>query len=282
MTVSIAVLGAGGKMGTRVTRSLLGDEEFDVRHVEAGDAGRARLRESGVDAVALREGLDGAQIVLFAVPDRIVRQVAAEVVPLLDPGASMLFLDPAACAADRIPHRDDVNCYVMHPTHPPLYSLLAENDPSARRDFWGGGDAQQAIVFATAWGDDGAGADHVERVATRIFRPISRSHRITVDQMAMLEPALTETLTNGCVAVIREGMERVIAAGVPEAATRDFLMGHLQIGIAILFEELDWRLSDGAQQALDASRSQIFREDWYRVLEPEAIAASVRAITGGD
>ena len=280
--VSIAVLGAGGKMGTRVTQSLLGDPEFDVRHIEAGDAGRDRLRASGIEPMELVDGLRGAEIVLFAVPDRIVRGVAADVVPLLDPGASMLFLDPAACAANRIPRRDDVNCYVMHPTHPPLYSLLAEADPPARRDFWGGGQAEQALVFATAWGDDAGVADHVEGVATRIFRPISRSHRITVDQMAMLEPALTETLTNGCIAVIREGMERVIAAGVPEAATRDFLMGHLQIGIAIIFEELDWRLSDGAQQALDASRTQIFKDDWYRVLEPDAVQASVRAITGGD
>ena len=69
--------------------------------------------------------------------------------------------------------------------------------------------------------------------------------------MALLEPALTETLTNGCIAVIREGMERVVAAGVPEEATRTFLMGHLQIGIALIFEQFDWRLSEGAQLALD-------------------------------
>jgi D-apionate oxidoisomerase len=115
-----------------------------------------------------------------------------------------------------------------------------------------------------------------------MFAPVIRSHRITVDQMAMLEPALSETLTNGCVALIREGMERVVAAGVPEAATRDFLMGHFQIGIAIIFEQLNWRLSEGAQLALQQSKAALFKDDWYRIFDREAVLASVRQITGGD
>jgi D-apionate oxidoisomerase len=202
-------------------------------------------------------------------------------VPKLDSGTSMLFLDPAAVAADRIPHREDVNCYVTHPTHPPLYSLLEEESADARRDYWGGGLARQAVVFAVGWGSEGP-AQQVERLAMDMFAPVLRSHRISVDQMAMLEPALSETLTNGCVALIREGMERVIAAGVPEAATRDFLMGHLQIGIAIIFEQLNWRLSEGAQLALRQAKCALFKDDWHRIFDPESVLASVRQITGGD
>ncbi len=269
-------------MGGRIARSLIGNPGFEVRYIEPGEAGRARLAELGVAPSELDTGLAGADLVIFAVPDRISRQVAAEVFPKLDPGTSVLYLDPAAVAAGRVPKRDDVNVYVMHPTHPPLYSLLAEDEPDARRDFWGGGLAEQAIVFAVAWGDGGAGADRIEAAAREIFAPVSRSHRITVAQMALLEPALTETLTNGCVAVIHEGLERVVAAGVPEAAARDFLMGHLQIGIALIFGELDWKLSDGAQLALDNSRSQLFKEDWHAIFEPDRVMASVREITGGD
>jgi hypothetical protein len=162
-----------------------------------------------------------------------------------------------------------------------LYSLLEEESPEARRDYWGGGLARQALVFAIGWGDQGR-AQTVERLAMDMFAPVVRSHRITVDQMAMLEPALSETLTNGCVALIREGMERVVAAGVPEAATRDFLMGHLQIGIAIIFEQLNWRLSEGAQLALQQSKGALFKDDWYRIFDPDAVLASVRQITGGD
>jgi hypothetical protein len=269
-------------MGRRITRALLNDTDYIVRHVEPSERGRKLLAGLGVTVTALEPGLSGADIVVFAVPDLIVRTVAAEIVPMLDPGTSMLFLDPAAIAADRIPRRDDINCYVTHPTHPPLYSLLDEGTAEARADYWGGGLARQAIVFAAAWGDQEGTAADAERLAMSMFAPVTRSHRITVDQMAMLEPALSETLTNGCVSLIREGMQHVIEAGVPEEATRDFLMGHLQIGIAIIFEQLDWKLSDGAAMALRQAKGALFRDDWERIFEREAILDSVRQITGGD
>lgn len=278
---TVTILGAGGNMGRRITRSLLGNEDYELRFVEPSQHGAELLAELGVARTELADALPGAEIVIFAVPDKIVRHVADDVIPRLDPGTSILFLDPAAIAADRIPRRADINCFVTHPTHPPLYSLLSEPDAEARKDYWGGGLAEQAIVFATAWGDDGM-ADKVEQLTMTMFRPVSRSHRITVPQMAMLEPALSETLANGCVAVIREGMERVIAMGVPAEAARDFLMGHLQIGIALIFDQLDWKLSDGAQLALQKSRDALFVPDWYAIFEPDAVMASVREITGGE
>ena len=277
----VALLGAGGNMGRRITRSLRDSPQYKLRLIEPGERGRSLIEEAGLHPVGQAEGLAGADVVIFAVPDKVVREVAADVVPRLDPGTSVLFLDPAAVAADRVPRRRDIQCYVTHPTHPPLYSLLAETDPEARRDYWGGGLATQAIVFATAWGDE-EHATLVEDLAVAMFAPISASHRVTVEQMALLEPALTETLTNGCIAVIREGLERVVAAGVPEEAARTFLMGHLQIGIALIFEQFDWRLSEGAQLALARSREQIFRDDWHRIFEPEAVLDSLKQITGGD
>jgi hypothetical protein len=277
----VALLGAGGNMGRRITRSLRDSSQYKLRLIEPGERGRSLIEQEGLRAVGQAEGLAGADVVIFAVPDKIVRDVAADVIPRLDAGTSVLFLDPAAVAADRVPRRADIQCYVTHPTHPPLYSLLAETEPEARRDYWGGGLATQAIVFATAWGDEERAA-LVEDLAVAMFAPISESYRVTVDQMALLEPALTETLTNGCIAVIREGMERVIAAGVPEEAARTFLMGHLQIGIALIFEQFDWRLSEGAQLALARSREQIFRDDWYRIFEPDAVMDSLKQITGGD
>ena len=277
----VTILGAGGNMGRRITRALLENPSYEQRFVEPSPRGRELMAEIGVSPTELEPALAGAEVVVFAVPDAIVRHVAADVVPKLDSGSSMLFLDPAAVAAERIPRREDVDCFVTHPTHPMLYSLLEEESPEARRDYWGGGLARQALVFAVGWGDEGR-AETVEQLAMDMFAPVIRSHRITVDQMAMLEPALSETLTNGCVALIREGMERVVAAGVPEAATRDFLMGHLQIGIAIIFEQLNWRLSEGAQLALQQSKGALFKDDWYRIFDREAVLASVRQITGGD
>ena len=151
--MQVAILGAGGNMGRRISGALQGDDSYKLRLIEPGERGRGLLAEMGLSVVDPEPGLEGAEVVIFAVPDFIVRDVAADIVPKLDRGTSMLFLDPAAIAADRIPHRSDINCYVTHPTHPPLYSLLSETEPEARADYWGGGLARQAIVFAVAWGD---------------------------------------------------------------------------------------------------------------------------------
>jgi len=276
----VTILGAGGNMGRRITRALLVRDGYQLRFVEPSPEGQERMAELGVSATDPGEALAAAEIVVFAINDSIVKDVAADVVPRLQRGTSMLFLDPAALAADRIPRREDVNCYVVHPTHPPLYSLLEEESAEARRDFWGGGLARQALVFAIAWGSE-ARAEQAERLAIDMFAPISASHRISVEQMALLEPALSETLTNGCISLIHDGMERVIAAGVPAEATYDFLMGHIQIGLALIFEKLDWKLSEGAQLALQESKQALFREDWYRIFDNEAVLASVRRITEG-
>ncbi len=68
---TIALLGAGGKMGVRLAKNLKGSR-FEVRHVEVSEAGRERLRsegglacmdqamrETGVDE-ALRQRLNGS------------------------------------------------------------------------------------------------------------------------------------------------------------------------------------------------------------------------------
>jgi hypothetical protein len=276
----VTILGAGGNMGRRIAGPLRSNDGYSLAFVEPGQPGRDRLTELGVEVSELEPALSSADVVVFAVPDKIVRVVAADVIPRLDRGTRVLFLDPAAIAAGRIPHREDISCFVTHPTHPPLYSLMNEERPEARRDYWGGGIAHQALVFATAWGSD-ADADLVQQVATDMFAPISACHKITVDQMAMLEPALSETLTNGCISLIHEGLQRVIDAGVPEAAARDFCMGHLQIGIALIFGQLDWQLSEGAAMALSKAKDSLFRPDWDEIFSPEAILTSVREITGG-
>ena len=280
MTV-VTILGAGGKMGNRITKPLLETKKYQLRFVEKSEAGQARIREAGLQVMDLDEALKGTDVVIFTTPDALVRQISDEVVPKLDPGTKILFLDPAAIAASRVKKREDISCFVCHPTHPPVFSLLGETDAAARRDYWGGGLATQALVFAIAWGTEEE-ADLVETIATEMFAPISASHRITVDQMALLEPALSETLINGCVEVITQGLQKVIDLGVPEAAARDFCMGHLQISIALLFEELNWKLSDGALMALKHAQGSLFRDDWAAIFEPENVLASVKQITGGD
>lgn len=274
----VTLVGAAGKMGGRVRNSLRGDDGYELVLVEASPTGRERLEAEGWRVSEPQAAYAGAELVVLAVPDRVVAEVAEAVVPLLDPGAILVCLDPAGAHAGRLPRRDDISCVVTHPTHPPLYDLLEEEDPAARRDFWGGGVARQSIVNALAWGEETA-YDRAEELSRRIFRPILRSHRVTLEQLALLEPAMAETVGITCVAVMREALDEVVRRGVPEQAATDFMLGHIQIGVALLFDRLDWRISEGAQRAVDEAMESVFRDDWKRVFEPAEVLASVERIT---
>lgn len=278
--IRIAIIGAGGNMGMRLCRSLQGDDSYDVRPVESAAGGRARLATLGLGAMEETEALEEADVAVMAVPDTVVGQIVEEVQRRLPDGAILMCLDPAAAHAGRIPRRDGVSLFVTHPTHPPLYDLLAEEDPAARRDFWGGGLARQSLVNALVHGPETDYA-RAEAVACRIFAPVLRSHRVTLEQMALLEPAMAETVAITCIAVMRETLDEVVARGVDHQAARDFMLGHIQIGVALLFDELDWKLSAGAQAAVDHARQRLFRDDWKGVLEPGDVLDSVRRISGG-
>lgn len=280
--VAVTIMGAGGNMGRRVTRGLNAVAgRYELRFVEPSERGQQLiLEEFGNTHTPVEEAVDGSDVVVLAVPDRIVGSIAEDLIPRLEPDTSVLSLDPAAAHAGRIPHRDDISVFAVHPTHPPLYDLLREEDPAARRDFWGGGLAHQAMVIAQAWGDD-APYDMVEQLAKDMFAPISRSHRITIDQMVLLEPAMSESVTNACLELMKQTRERVKAMGVPSGAVDDFFMGHLQIGISLIFDELDWKLSEGAVKAAHEAQTVLFKDDWHRILDPEEVARSTRSITGG-
>jgi hypothetical protein len=273
-------MGAGGAMGRRVTRGLREiPGAYELRFVEVSSDGIARMREEfGTEATEQSEAVKGAQTVVLATPDRLVAKVTASLIPQLDAGTNLLTLDPAALHAERVPRRADVNVFACHPTHPPLYWLLEEETLEARKDYWGSGKARQALVIAQAWGDPTT-FDVVQSVAEDMFAPIVRSHRITVDQMALLEPAMSESVTNACVALLKNTRERVIETGVPEQAADDFFWGHFQIAIALIFEQLDWRMSAGAEMAMREAQSVLFKDDWHRILQPDAVLESTRSIT---
>ena len=71
----IVLLGAGGKMGMRLTSNLL-QTDYAVRPVEISERGREALAARGVTALPLGEALPGAEAVILAVPDNRIGQVA--------------------------------------------------------------------------------------------------------------------------------------------------------------------------------------------------------------
>lgn len=278
MTTKLAVFGAAGSMGTRITETLKDDPNYKLLCVEADEAGQARLREKGIVPVSQKDAVGEADIVIFAVPDTVVGSLAREIVPSLKSGAMAVCLDPAAPYAGELPEREDISYFVTHPAHPPIFN--DETDPEARRDFFGSGKAKQAIVNALMQGPEEDYAKG-EEIAKKLWGPVLRSHRVTVEQMAMLEPVLSETVTATCLTVIREAMDEAVKRGVPAEAARDFVLGHINVELAILFDELDWELSAGAQKAVEEAKQDIFQPDWRKVFEPENMRESVAGITGG-
>lgn len=281
MTVTLALMGAGGKMGCRITDQLKDHPDYRMRYVEPSEAGRERLADRGVSATTVAEALDGADVVVMAVPDSLMRTVCEDVVPDLDDGAMVVLLDPAAAYADVLPEREGVSYFVSHPCHPPVFN--DETDPEAQADLFGGqGLAEQDIVCALHRGSE---ADYArgEAVARDVYAPVNEAYRVTTEQMAILEPALVETLLATCLTVVREGFDRAVEMGVPEEAARSFLLGHIRIETAIIMGLTDFPLSDAALEAVEEATPRVFRDDWKEnVFAVESVRESAEDIATTD
>jgi D-apionate oxidoisomerase len=272
----IVVLGAGGKMGYRVSNNLR-SAPYSVSHVEVSDIGRARLKELGLEAKSAQDVLPDADVVILAIPDNAIGRVTQQLEPLFKQGAILVALDAAAPFAGELPAREDLSIFVAHPCHPPVFN--DETDLEAKRDYFGGLKAKQAIVCALMRGPEAHYA-LAEDISRRMYAPVMRAHRATVDQMAILEPALSETVCATCLTVIREATDEAIRLGVDKQAAFDFILGHLNVELAILFDQMPGvRMSDAAHKAVDNAKKVIFAPDWKRVFERDAITESIHAIT---
>ena len=273
----IALLGAGGKMGVRLASNLKGSP-YEVFHVEVSEEGRQRLKTIvGADCVERDAALGEADVVIMAVPDRLIGKIAHSFIDAVKAGTAIIMLDAAAPYAGELPNRTDVTYFVTHPCHPPIFN--DETDPAAKNDFFGGVKAKQHIVCALMQGPE----EHYalcEGIARTIYKPVMRSHRCTVEHIAIMEPALSETIGATLCLALREATDEAVRRGVPRQAAVDFMLGHLNIELAIAFEAFpEGKFSDGALYAIDQARPQIFREGWLeRIFDPTAVKKSVTEI----
>lgn len=276
MRETIALFGAAGKMGSRISRRLKQQTEFAVQYVEAGELGIQRLAERGHPVTTPAEAAASADTVILAIPDKLIGKIARDIVPLLRPGTMVLLLDPAAPHGGELPQRDDITYFVCHPCHPPIVN--DETDPEARLDFFGAIKAKQHVVAALFQGPEPDYAKG-EAIVRLIFAPVMKVHRVTVEQMAILEPALSETVVLTAMVIITEAIAEAVKQGVPEEAARDFILGHMNVNVGILFKYIDAELSDGAKMAVSRAREKIFQPNWKDVFLPENVLAEVKAIT---
>lgn len=272
----VVLVGAGGKMGVRLTQNLIGSQ-FDVSYLEVSPEGIERVKQNGVSVSAPEEVIPSADMVIFAVPDVLIGKIASLYVPQMKSGSMGVCLDPAAPLAGHLPVRSDISYFATHPSHPSVFNW--EPDQKAHYDYFGGIAARQTIVCALIQGPEEDYAKG-EALAKVIYKPVTTSYRITIEQMGILEPALSETFSGALVTAMKEGVDAVVAKGVPKDAAYAFFLGHVNIELALLFGQLPGgQFSDAAKKAIEIGKKQIFRDDWMKVFEDDNIKAQIKAIT---
>jgi len=274
----VTLIGAGGKMGLRITDHL-SKSAHEVRYVETDEQKTAQLTMRGVSPTPMGDALKVSDIIILAVPDIDLERISNEVAPLMKPGAMLMVLDASAAYAGELPKRKDISIFVTHPCHPPIIS--DETDPEVRKEWHGGIRAKQSIVCALMQGKE---EDYKkgEEIARSIFSPIMKSHRVTIEQMAILEPAMAETITFTLMVIMKEALEEAIKTGVPEEAATDFMLGHMNSSLWVLFGGIgDYKelVSDGALKAVEMSKREILKPDWRKVFRPENVYKQVKGIT---
>jgi hypothetical protein len=255
MTVNVALLGAGGKMGSRITDNMKDLPEYNMLYVEVSPQGIANLAQRGVSPTPQADALEQADAVILALPDRLIGKVTHEVIPL----------------------REDLTYFISHPCHPPLFN--DEVTPEGRTDWFGGVHAKQHIVCALHYGDEAQYAKG-EAIARAMYAPVMNAYRITTEHMAILEPALVETFCATLGVAMKEALDKAVEMGVPEEAAREFLFGHIRIEMAIIFGFAGFPFSDGAKLAIQQAYDKIFKPDWKEnIMNLGALKQSVAAIT---
>ncbi|RVT86671.1 semialdehyde dehydrogenase [Rhodobacteraceae bacterium CCMM004] len=277
MGKTVAILGAGGKMGARVTKKIH-DSDHELVAIEISDEGRERLTAAGIGVTEGTDWIPRADVVVLALPDSVIGQVAGDLVPRLNPGTIVLILDAAAPYAGVLPDRADITYFIGHPCHPPIFN--DESDWDARRDYHGGV-ANQAIVCALMQGPE----EHYDigrEICEVMWSPIIRTHRVTTEQLAILEPGLSEMVAMPFIDTMVEAVDECEKTyGIDRQAAFDFLIGHLNVELAMWFGFSPKVPSDAALRLMEFAKTVVVRDDWRRALDPKVVKQASELIVRG-
>jgi D-apionate oxidoisomerase len=265
--LTIAVIGAGGKMGMRVSNNLQ-HGNHTVYYSENSPAGQQRTLDAGRTLTDTPTAVAEADVVVLAVPDIALAPVSAEVVPQLKSGSIVLTLDPAAAYANLLYQRDDVEYAVAHPCHPSVF--LQRKTEAELNDTFGGIAAAQDVVAALESGNE----DKI-RIADEVIRlmyaPVVDVHWVTVKQLAYLEPTLVEVVACMVGDLLNDALQEAVhTVGVPEPAARAMLFGHIQVALANGLRG-DNPFSDACLIAMDYGREKIIKENWKSIFNDDEL-----------
>jgi D-apionate oxidoisomerase len=262
-SLTVTVVGAGGKMGMRVSTNLE-RSPHRVFHIENHPVAIERVRAAGREVSDTNTAVAQSDVIVMAVPDILLGQISESIVPRAKPGAVLLMLDPAALYAGLIAHREDMYFAVAHPCHPSVF--LRREGSEQWADTFGGVAAPQDVVAALEAGDTEV-RDRAEEVIRTIYSPVVDVHWVTVKQLTVLEPTVTETITCMISGLLKDVLrEAVNTAGIPEEAAKAMMFGHVQIALANSLLGSN-AFSDAAMTAMDYGRQRVIRDDWKKIFD---------------
>jgi hypothetical protein len=273
--LTIALIGAGGKMGQRITNNLR-KTGATVRYAEKSEGGQQRLRDSGLEVVSTQDAVDQADAVILAVPDLVLGAVSREVIPQMKSGSIVMTLDPAAAYAGLLESREDIEYVCAHPAHPSIF-LKRRTDEEYADTFGGVAAPQNAVAALESPGgtpDEGT-RSLAEQIIRSIYAPVIDVHWVTVKQLAILEPTLVETIACMIGGVLKEALEEAVnTAGVPRPAAEALFYGHIQVALANALRG-DNPFSEACHIAMDHGRDMIIKEDWKRVFDDSVLDMTI-------
>ncbi|OQP34651.1 MULTISPECIES: phosphogluconate dehydrogenase C-terminal domain-containing protein [Pantoea] len=264
---TITVIGAGGKMGMRISANLQ-RSDYQVFYCENSPQAQAQIGAQGREISDAASVVPLSDVVILAVPDIVLGKVSETVVPQMKRGAVLLTLDPAAAYANLIAQRDDIEYAVAHPCHPSVF--LQRYTKEEHEDAFGGVAAIQHI--AAAW-ENGSDAQRAElaQVINVMYGPVDQVHWVTVTQLAYLEPTLVETVACMVGAFMKEALDETVKhSGVPEEAAKAMLYGHIQIALAVAFRATN-PFSDACMIAMEYGREKIVKPDWKQIFDQKEL-----------
>lgn len=268
--IKVAVIGAGGKMGTRTSRNLAKkSDQYELMAVESAPAGIQSIQERGLTITPLEEAIERAEVIVFAVPDTLIKELSAQYVPKLKPGTGFIILDPAAAVAKELSLREDCTFAVAHPCHPSFF--LDQDTPEARMDRFGGDGGRQDIVMSKISGSDRV-FELCQQTAQDMYAA-EHAYVMTSEQIAFLEPTLVELLGATCLYAMAETVDEAERRGINRDAAVSFLTGHVYNLCANFLGYIPGKppVSDACKVAIGLGNRLVLRDDWKEVWKDDVL-----------
>ncbi|ALV92291.1 MULTISPECIES: phosphogluconate dehydrogenase C-terminal domain-containing protein [Pantoea] len=264
---TITVIGAGGKMGMRISANFQ-KSDYQVFYVENSPKAQEQVTAQGRELSDAASVVPLSDVVILAVPDIVLGKVSEGVVPQMKAGAILLTLDPAAAYANLIAHREGIEYAVAHPCHPSVF--LERYTKEEHADAFGGIAAVQHVAASYETGSDAQKAE-LSKVISVMYGPVEEVHWVTVTQLAYLEPTLVETVACMVGAFMKEALDETVKhSGVPEEAAKAMLYGHIQIALAVAFRATN-PFSDACMIAMEYGREKIVKPDWKQIFDQKEL-----------